>query len=152
MTFYKGVARNKPSNIRVLLADTGIAPWSLPHICFSEKEGIMEIISYVENREKVRDALGKLGNVKRIEGEKFLGSLSPPARANLYKRMETVKSHIRCSGPVRRFLRIFKRKWIEKSDKQSKSESHLEIAQKDKRTNEPDQGIYHKRGETIQGI
>lgn len=37
---YKGISKNKPSEIQVLLAETGLAPWSLPDIGSFKKEGI----------------------------------------------------------------------------------------------------------------
>lgn len=112
MAFYKGVAKKKLSNIRVLLAEADIPPWGLPQIGFFEKEGIMEVIYYKDDREKVREALQKFSNVKKIKGEKFLESLSPPDIRKLYKRMEIIKNLRKCSEPVKRFFRIFKKRWL----------------------------------------
>lgn len=54
------MVRNKSSNIRVLLAEVYMVPWILPHIGFFEKKRVMEVISYTEEGNKVRDALEKL--------------------------------------------------------------------------------------------
>lgn len=108
--FYKGLVKNKPSNIRALLAEAGIAPWSLPHIGFFDDEGIMEIMYYKKSREKVLNALEKFKDVKKIKDDKFLGSLSHPVRQKLYSRMESVNSLRRCLEPVNRYFTIFKKK------------------------------------------
>lgn len=117
--FFKGLAMNKPGNIRLLLAEKGIAPWSIPHIGFFEKEKIMEVIYYIDDKVQVRNALEKFSNVKRIKAEKFLNSLSPPAMNKLYTRMESIKKSTKCPPPVTRLLRIFKKKYIDKTEAQN---------------------------------
>lgn len=107
--FFKGVANNRPSNIKLLLANEGIAPWRLPHIGFFEKENIMEVMNYIDDRKKVRDTLEKFDGGKKIEGMKPLYRLSPTEMDKPDNRMDKVKNIRGFSKPDKRFLKIFKK-------------------------------------------
>lgn len=74
----------------------------------------MEIICYTDDREKMREALQKFKDVKRIKAENYLKSLPPPTINKIHNRMAKTSNLRRCSEPVRRFLRLFRKRWVDK--------------------------------------
>lgn len=95
LVLFKGVAKNKPSNVGLIFANEGLAPWILPHIGCSE-EGVMEVICYTDDEQKVQEAVEKFNKMQKLEVKKLLCSLSPKKIRNLYNRMEKVRSEEMC--------------------------------------------------------
>lgn len=87
---FKEMARNRPSNIRLLLANDDIASWSVLHIGFSD-QGVLEIVSYEDNRESIQAALGRFQGVIQLDRDSRQNSLSPLEITKLSNRMNKVK-------------------------------------------------------------
>lgn len=116
--FSKGMARNRPFNIRLFLANDGFAPWSVSHIGFSH-QGVLETLSHEDNRESTQAVLGRLQRDRQLDGDSHQNDLSPLETSKLLNRMNIVKSIRNNTAPVRKFLRYLKKEWCQRISNRS---------------------------------